>query len=86
MQQAATGLTELKTEELKKLLGHLHREELDCPITTENLARVGFQHRHDYIMGAMRNLDGAGVRAVLVCVIAERPKPSSLEHDDSFLF
>ena len=81
----ATGLTELRTDELKKLLLHVHREELSCPITTENLARVGFQHRHDEIMGALRGVAQPGVRAVLVCVLAERPK-SDIATDDSFLF
>ena len=83
--QAAMGLRDLSTEELKKLLGHVYHGELCCPLSTENLARVGFQHRHDEIMGAMRSLDLAGVRAVLVCVLAERPK-ASIEEDDSFLF
>lgn len=85
MMQAAKGLRELKTEELKKLLGHIHREELSCPFTIENLTRVGFQHRHDELMGAMRGLDAAAVRTVLVCVIAERPK-NTIADDDGFLF
>jgi len=85
MMQAARGLRDLTTEELKKILGHVYREELVCPFTIENLTRVGFQHRHDELMGAMRNLDETGVQAVLVCVIAERPK-STIADDDGFLF
>ncbi|MBT6177530.1 MAG: hypothetical protein HOI23_09795 [Deltaproteobacteria bacterium] len=85
MMQAAKGLRELKTEELKKLLGHIYREELVCPFTIENLTRVGFQHRHDQLMGALRSLDATAVQAVLVCVIAERPK-NTIADDDDFLF
>ena len=67
-----TGLTELTTDELKKLLGHVHREELQTPLTLEGLTCVGFQYRGEELMGAMRGLDEVSIRAVLVCVLAER--------------
>ena len=85
MMDAGKGLRGLTTEELKKLLGHVYRKELLCPFTIENLTRVGFQHRHDQLMGALRNLDETAVQAVLVCVIAERPK-NTIADDDGFLF
>ena len=66
------GLTELKTEELKRLLGHVHRGELKFPLSAEHIACVGFQYRQAEILSAMRSLNAAGARAVLVCVLAER--------------
>ena len=82
-----SGLTALREEELTTLLRYLHRGELDVPLTIETLTRIGLQHRHDVVMGALRGLDEAGVRAVLVCVLAERKnsnqKASKLEVVDS---
>ncbi len=69
---AAVGLTELTTEELRSLLRHIHRGDLPCPVSADTLACVGFQHRHDAVSGALRGLDQAAARAVLVCVLAER--------------
>ncbi|MFT5684423.1 MAG: quercetin dioxygenase-like cupin family protein [Myxococcota bacterium] len=74
MQTVAAGLTELTEDELKKLLRHIYREELPCPVTADTLACVGFQSRHEWISAALRGLDAAGVTAVLVAVIAERRK------------
>lgn len=74
MQTVAAGLTELTEEELKKLLRHIYREELPCPVTADTLACVGFQSRHEWISAALGGLDSAGVKAVLVAVIAERRK------------
>ena len=74
MQTIAAGLTELTEEELKKLLRHVYREELPCPITADTLACVGFQSRHEWLSAALRGLDADGVKAVLVAVIAERKK------------
>ncbi|MEL6345068.1 MAG: cupin domain-containing protein [Myxococcota bacterium] len=71
-QTAGMGLTELSTDELKKLLGHLHRGELPCPVRADTLACVGFQSRSEPLLNALRNLDEASVRAVLVSVLAER--------------
>jgi hypothetical protein len=73
------GLTSLTTEQLKKLLKYLHDGSLELPLTAHSIATVGFQFRHQELTGAMRGLDEAGVRAVLVCVIAERIKAARVE-------
>jgi hypothetical protein len=70
--QPGRGLLDLKTPELKRLLGHLHKGDLLCPVNAQRVALVGFQYRSGELMGALRGLDEAGVRAVLVCVLAER--------------
>ena len=82
------GLTELRDDELTNLLRFLHRGELDVPLTIETLTRIGLQHRHDIVMNALRGLTEEGIRAVLVCVLAERktgnrPKPAPLGVDSS---
>ena len=74
MQTIAAGLTELTEAELKKLLRHVYREELPCPVSADTLACVGFQSRQEWISAAVGGLDAAGVKAVLVAVIAERRK------------
>ena len=66
------GLTGLNTQELQKLLRHLHRGELICPVDIHRLTVVGFQYKADTLTNALRGLDEVGVRAVLVCVLAER--------------
>lgn len=66
------GLTTLKTEELKKLLGMLHRGDLILPFTAHSVACCGFQYRQMEIMSAFRDLEKPAVRAILVCVLAER--------------
>jgi hypothetical protein len=66
------GLTALSTDELKRLLSYLHKGQLECPINAHRVACVGFQHKHAELMYALRNLDDEAVRAVLVCVLAER--------------
>ena len=66
------ALTDIPTDELKKLLRHVHRGELPCPITADTLACVGLQFRGEPILAALRGLEEPGVRAVLVCVLAER--------------
>lgn len=68
----AEGLTSLKTEELKTLLRLLHRGQLLLPLTAHSIACAGFQYKHHELMANLRGLDEAGVRAVLVCVLAER--------------
>ena len=82
------GLTELRDDELTNLLRFLHRGELDVPLTIETLTRIGLQHRHDIVMNALRGLTEDGIRAVLVCVLAERktdnrPTPAPLGVDSS---
>lgn len=68
----ATGLTKVPTEDLEKALRVLHRGQLRCPVTVAELTRVGLQHRAAELMNVLRGLDEAGVRAVLVAVLAER--------------
>ena len=68
-----TGLTEIRTEDLKKLLGLLHRGELETPLSVPGLTRVGLQKLVGEI-DTLRGLNESGLRAVLVCVLAERRK------------
>lgn len=70
--QPGRGLLDLSTDALKRLLGHLHRGELACPVNPQNIAGAGFQYKSAELMSTLRDLDEAGVRAVLVCVLAER--------------
>ena len=68
------GLTDLNTTELKKLLGHCHRNEVEFPLTVKSLACVGFQYKQEALMRALRKLDNEAVKTLLICVIAERIK------------
>ena len=68
------GLTSLTTDHLKRLLKYLHDGSLYLPLTAHSIAAGGFQFRHHELMNALRGLDEAAVRAVLVCVLAERIK------------
>lgn len=68
------GLTGLSTKELKKLLSHIYKDELECPIDVERIARVGFQYKQEIITSALRGLSKDAIRCVLVCVLAERKK------------
>jgi len=65
------GLTGVKSEDLKRLLKCVHRGELPCPITQIGLATTGLLRLGDDL-DALRGLDEAGVRAVIVAVLAER--------------
>jgi hypothetical protein len=69
---AATGLTDVPTDDLKRALGAVHRGDLACPITPDTLACVGLQARSAHLLDVLRGLDERAVRAVLVAVIAER--------------
>jgi hypothetical protein len=66
------GLVQVSTEQLRTLLRGIHRETLDCPLTPAGLAGHGLQEATGAILGHMRALDRAGVRAVVVAVLAER--------------
>jgi len=66
------GLTSLTTEHLKRMLKYLHDGSLGLPLTAHSIAAAGFQFRHHELMAALRGLDETAVRAVLVCVLAER--------------
>jgi hypothetical protein len=72
MLNAASGLTRVSTDDLKKALANLHHGELKSPLHIHDLTRVGLQHCANELLAAMRGLDDAGLRAVLVTVIAER--------------
>jgi hypothetical protein len=67
-----TGLVEVSTEDLRKALRHLHRGDLECPLTIVGLTRIGLQTCANPLLITMRGLDAAGVRAVLTAVLAER--------------
>lgn len=66
------GLTAVPTPLLEKALRSLHRGELVCPLDISRLAAVGLQDVGPQLLAGLRGLDAAGVRAVLVAVIAER--------------
>jgi hypothetical protein len=68
----ARGLTRVATEDLKRLLRHLYRQEITCPLTAGELARVGLQDRSEPLLDLLRGLDHAATRAVVVAVLAER--------------
>lgn len=72
MSRLMLALTGVPTQELKQLLRHVHRGEIETPITPAALTRFGLQHRSEELMQSLRGLDEAGVRAVLVAVTAER--------------
>ncbi len=65
------GLTALSTDELRLLLRVVHQGQLPCPIDRIGLASTGLLRIGDHL-GVLRGVDEAGVRAVLVCVLAER--------------
>ena len=66
------GLTQVKTQDLKKALLVVHQGHMNAPLSLPELTRCGLQHCADHLMGALRDVDTAGLRAVLVCVLAER--------------
>ena len=70
----AAGLTELKTDELKKLLQLVYRNQVEFPLNAQRIACIGFQYKHHVLMKALRGLDKSAVQAILVCVLAERLK------------
>lgn len=69
------GLTEVSTDALRTALRALHRNDLEVPVTIAGLTRHGLQEQAGPLLASLRGLDSAGVRAVLVCVLAERRKP-----------
>ena len=72
MKGATLGLTEVNTDDLKKLLWGLHHKHLECPLAIEGLTRIGLQHCATLLLSMLRQLDARAVQAVLVAVIAER--------------
>lgn len=69
---AGQGLTAVKTSDLVKLLRLVVRDDIPVPIDVLGLARTGLQHTAEELMHSLRGLDEAAVRALLICVIAER--------------
>lgn len=69
---AGAGLTRVDTEALRTLLRSLHRGDVRGPLSVHDLARVGLQYAAEDLLGHLRGVDDAGLRAVLVAVIAER--------------
>jgi len=69
---AGAGLTPVSTEALKTLLKGLHKGTLAPPLTIEALTRHGLQYCAADLLAHLRTLDGHGMQAVLVAVIAER--------------
>ena len=65
------GLTQVTTEDLERLLRAVHRKELPCPIDRIGLACTGLLRTGDDL-GILLGLNEQAVRALLVCVLAER--------------
>ena len=65
------GLTPVATDALKHLLALVHRDELNVPLDVSEFTRIGLQDAAEDL-SLLRGLDKAGVRAVLVAVLAER--------------
>lgn len=72
MPQLPMALTGVPTEDLERLLRLLHRGQVEAPLSPAAIACVGLQHRSEELLQSLRGLDEAGVRAVLVAVLAER--------------
>jgi hypothetical protein len=72
MQTSPQGLTNMTTEELKKLLRLIYNNEVTFPLNIQRITCIGFQYKHSVLMKALRDLDESAARAVIVCVLAER--------------
>ncbi len=66
------GLARVSTADLKTALRALHHGDLATPLTIAELARHGLQEPGEELLDQLRGLDADAVRAVLVCVLAER--------------
>ena len=74
MRSKPKGLTEMTTEELRKLLRLIYRKEIQFPLNAQRIACSGFQYKHQVLIDALRDLDLKAAQAVIVCVLAERLK------------
>lgn len=74
MKSAGAGLTEVTTQDLKKLLQAIYQEHIVQPLTIVDLTRVGLQHCATLLLPSLRNLAPNAIQAVLVNVLAERNK------------
>jgi len=70
------GLTHLTDKQLERLLTAIHRDLVPCPLAPEQLMTVGLADVFDRV-SFLRGLDQAGVKAVLVAVIAERRRAAA---------
>ena len=68
------GLTEFRTDELKKLLQLIYRDQVEFPLNAQRIACIGFQYKHQALINALRGLNKEAATAVVVCVLAERLK------------
>ena len=68
------GLTPVSTKDLRTLLLHLHRGELEFPLAIPELTRVGLQHCALDLLHQLRGLDAEATRAVVTAVLSERLK------------
>ena len=75
MLRAGEGLVPVQTDHLLALLRAVHRGEVQAPLDIAGLTRVGLQRCAEDLLAHLRGLDAAGLRAVLVAVIAERRAP-----------
>jgi hypothetical protein len=66
------GLVDVATSDLERALRAVHKGELAAPVTPLGLSLAKLQHCSAPLMANLRGLDAAGVRAVLVAVLAER--------------
>ncbi|MEZ4452015.1 MAG: hypothetical protein R3B09_21305 [Nannocystaceae bacterium] len=66
------ALRQVPTDALKTLLRHVHHGTIELPLAPVPLVAIGLQDQVERLLGAMRGLESAAVRAVLVAVLAER--------------
>jgi hypothetical protein len=66
-----TGLTDVPTRDLERLLRAIHRGDLPCPFDVPSLTRNGLQHVSERL-GHLRGLDARSTISVITAVIAER--------------
>lgn len=67
-----SALVRVPTADLKKALALIHHGEIQCPLTPVEIARCGLQQHMESLLGHLRGLDAAAVRAVLTAVLSER--------------
>ncbi|MEE2786979.1 MAG: hypothetical protein VX589_06535 [Myxococcota bacterium] len=71
MNEAGLGLSRVPTDALKALLRHIYRKNLSCPFDRQSMLTMGLnQIAEDGSI--LCGLDESAVRAVIVCVLAER--------------
>ena len=71
---AGRGLRDVPTEDLRRLLRNIHRDQISCPLTADGLACLGLQDRSESLLGMLRGLETKAVRSVLIAVLAERSR------------